>query len=149
MTAIALQMAMVAAAVADGGVIMTPHVMEQIRDSQGNLVAAYHPSRGCGHHLAPDRGGRDHAHAGGGHHRHGDKVRLPAQLGRGGQDRNGRDRCGPTHSYTNDWLIAFAPAGNPKVAIAVVVPNQPAVPPAPVSGPDRAILGDVLAAMMP
>ena len=39
-TASALQMAMVAGAVANGGVEMTPHVMSQIRDSQGNLVQA-------------------------------------------------------------------------------------------------------------
>ena len=43
----ALQMAMVAGTVADGGIEMTPHLMEQIRDSQGNLVEPTSPSRGC------------------------------------------------------------------------------------------------------
>ena len=43
-TATALQMAMVAGAVANGGVEMTPHVMAQIRDSQGNLVKVYPPN---------------------------------------------------------------------------------------------------------
>jgi cell division protein FtsI/penicillin-binding protein 2 len=38
-----LQMAMVAGTVADGGVEMTPLLMEQIRDSQGDLVEAYIP----------------------------------------------------------------------------------------------------------
>jgi peptidoglycan glycosyltransferase len=37
-------MAMVASALADGGVIMTPHVMDQIRDSDGNLVEHYQPT---------------------------------------------------------------------------------------------------------
>jgi len=39
-----LQMALVASAIADGGVIMKPHVMTAVRDSQGNLVKQYHPS---------------------------------------------------------------------------------------------------------
>ena len=42
-TATALQMALVAAGIANQGVIMTPHVMSQIQASQGNLVAAYKP----------------------------------------------------------------------------------------------------------
>ena len=41
-----LQMALVASAIANHGVIMTPHVMKQIRDSDGNVVATYAPSRG-------------------------------------------------------------------------------------------------------
>ena len=39
-----LQMALVASGIADGGVIMTPHVMYQIRDSQNNLVEQYQPT---------------------------------------------------------------------------------------------------------
>jgi hypothetical protein len=48
---------------------------------------------------------------------------------------------------TNDWMIAFAPANNPKVAVAVVVPNQPGSDTgAEVSGPPmKTILGDALA----
>jgi peptidoglycan glycosyltransferase len=38
-----LQMALVAAGIANQGVIMTPHVMEQIRDAQGELVRTYAP----------------------------------------------------------------------------------------------------------
>ena len=43
-TATPLQMAMVAAGIANGGVVMTPHVMYQIRDSQNNLVEQYQPT---------------------------------------------------------------------------------------------------------
>ena len=39
----ALQMALVADGIANDGVIMTPHVMQSIRDSQGNPVTAYAP----------------------------------------------------------------------------------------------------------
>jgi cell division protein FtsI/penicillin-binding protein 2 len=31
---------------------------------------------------------------------------------------------GTGNSATTDWMIAFAPASHPEVAIAVVVPNQ-------------------------
>ena len=41
-----LQMALVAGGIANQGVIMTPHVMAQIRDTQGNLVTSYTPNRG-------------------------------------------------------------------------------------------------------
>ena len=54
--------------------------------------------------------------------RHGQR-RLSCQLERGRQDRNGQRDLGPT-ATDHDWLIAFAPVGNTKVAIAVVVPNQ-------------------------
>ena len=43
-TASPLQMAMVASAFADNGTLMTPHVMAQIRDSDGNLVTQYKPT---------------------------------------------------------------------------------------------------------
>ena len=39
-----LQMALVAAGVANGGMIMTPHVMPEIRDNDGNVVTRYEPS---------------------------------------------------------------------------------------------------------
>ena len=68
--ATALQNAMVAAGIANRGVLMTPHLMSSIHDSQGALVQSYTPEGG-GHggvraggpagHLA--HGGRDHARA--------------------------------------------------------------------------------------
>jgi peptidoglycan glycosyltransferase len=42
--ATALQNAMVAAGIANGGVIMTPHLMQQIRDAQGRVVTTYQPT---------------------------------------------------------------------------------------------------------
>ena len=39
----ALQNAMVAAGIANGGVLMTPHLMSSIHDSQGALVETYTP----------------------------------------------------------------------------------------------------------
>ena len=42
----ALQNAMVAAGIANGGVLMTPHLMSSIHDSQGALVQTYTPEAG-------------------------------------------------------------------------------------------------------
>src|SRR6185295_12164643 len=38
-----LEMALVAGAIANNGVIMTPHVMSEIRDAEGNVVDRYDP----------------------------------------------------------------------------------------------------------
>jgi len=49
-----LQMALVAAGIANGGVVMTPHVMYEIRDTQNNLAPGCDPGDG-------ERHGRAHA----------------------------------------------------------------------------------------
>src|SRR5207247_7284069 len=40
-----LQMALAAAAIANGGVIMKPHVMNEVRDDEGDLVERYKPEQ--------------------------------------------------------------------------------------------------------
>ena len=105
---------------------MTPHLMEQIRDSQGDLVKAYQPKPWL-QPISPQTAATLTTFMkGGGHLGYGRQGRLPGQLGRGGQDRDGPDRSfGPDPQYTDDWMIAFAPVGNTKVAIAVVLPDEP------------------------
>ncbi len=103
--ATALQNAMVAAGVANKGVLMTPHLMSSIHDSQGALGADVHPEgslhggdprgRPAGHR--PD-GERDHQPAG-----HGGRRRLPFVPVCRGQDRNGADRQGHrAHGHLDD-----------------------------------------------
>ena len=48
-----LQMAMVAGAVANGGEIMGPHVMREVRDDQGNVVDEYDPEVWTTRHVRP------------------------------------------------------------------------------------------------
>jgi peptidoglycan glycosyltransferase len=150
-TASALQMAMVAGTVANGGVEMTPHVMAQIRDSQGNLVKTYQPtvwqtpiSPATAATLTTFMLGVTHSSAPLGT-AYG--VFPPAWdvAAKTGTAQTGS--FGPNPQFTNDWLIAFAPVGNTKVAIAVVLPNQPGdATGAKYSGPIvKQILGDVLA----
>jgi peptidoglycan glycosyltransferase len=143
-SASALQMAMVAGTVANGGVEMTPHVMAQIRDSQGNLVESYTPkpwqrsisAQTAGTLTTFMQGVATSGTAAG--------VGFPASWNVAA--KTGTAEVGPNLSLTSDWLIAFAPNGASKVAVAVVVPNQGAHQTgAGISGPIvKAILGDIL-----
>jgi peptidoglycan glycosyltransferase len=146
-TASALQMAMVAGTVANGGVEMTPHVMSQIRDSQGSLVEAYTPkpwmqpiSAETANTLTTFMQGVVKSGTAA-------NVFPPSWnvAAKTGTAQTGS--FGPDPQFTDDWLIAFAPVGNTKVAIAVVLPNQVgSATGAAYSGPVvKQILGDILA----
>ena len=122
-TATALQMALVAAGIGNHGVIMTPHVMSQIRDSQGNVESVYTPKSWL---TATTPGTASlvtslmQAVVTNGT---ATTVGFPASWNVAA--KTGTAETGPNATLTNDWMIAFAPANNPKVAVAVVVPNQP------------------------
>ena len=122
----ALQNAMVAAGIANGGVVMTPHLMTQIRDSKGNIVTTYVPKpmarsastiaaqavtslmEGVANGSVPD------ATVAPGF--------FPPYLC--AAVKTGTAQTGLPNGLTHDWMIGFAPANNPKVAVAVVVPYQ-------------------------
>jgi peptidoglycan glycosyltransferase len=118
--ATALQNAMVAAGIADGGVVMTPHLMQSIHDSQGNLVTTYTPSampRSASAVAAQQvtslmEGVVARGTASG--------VGFPAYLC--AAVKTGTAQTGL--STNHDWMIGFAPANNPQIAVAVVVPYQ-------------------------
>jgi peptidoglycan glycosyltransferase len=145
-TATALQMALVADGIANQGVVMTPHVMQQIRDSQGTLVTTYNPKAwltATSPLTAAAVTTLMQAVVTGGT---ATQVGFPAQWNVAA--KTGTAETGPNATLTNDWMIAFAPANDPKVAAAVVVPSQPGSDTgAQVSGPPmKTILGDALAA---
>jgi peptidoglycan glycosyltransferase len=142
-TATALQMSLVAAGMANQGVVMTPHVMEQVRDTQGNLVRAYTPKpwlTATSPITAAAVTSLMQAVVTSGTA----SGVFPASWNVAA--KTGTAETGPNASRTNDWMIAFAPANDPKVAVAVVVPNQPGSDTgASISGPPtKAILGDAL-----
>jgi penicillin-binding protein A len=144
----ALQMGLVAAGIANRGVIMTPHVMRDIHDTAGNLLAQYQPKpwltattpltaaavTSLMQAVVSNPIGTAYT------------VGFPASWNVAA--KTGTAETGPGLTQTNDWMIAFAPANNPKVAVAVVVPNQTASQTgASTSGPPmKTILGDALAA---
>jgi penicillin-binding protein A len=120
----ALSNAMVAAGIADGGTIMTPHVMAQIVDSQGSVVSTYKPTA-WKQAVSPSAAAQVTAlmqsvitnpqgTAAG--------VGFPAGLD--AAVKTGTAQTGNPQANTDDWMIGFAPAGNPQIAVAVVVPLQ-------------------------
>lgn len=134
-----LQMALVAAAIADGGTIMAPHVMSEIRDNQGKVLSRWQPhawlhatSAATANSVrsmmllvtqpggtAPDLGNIP-------------GVQVAAKTGTAQTGAN----------TTDDWMVAFAPADNPTVVVAVSVPNQP------VSATGDAVAGPITRAVL-
>jgi peptidoglycan glycosyltransferase len=128
-TATTLQMALVAAGIADNGVIMAPHLLHQIVDNEGNVVETYQPHAwtratspstalavrklmlgvtenplGTAYGLFPP-------------------YQFPPVAAKTGTAQINATGCG-----TYNWLIATAPAGpgqTPTVAVAAIVPIPP------------------------
>jgi penicillin-binding protein A len=116
----ALQNAMIAAGVANGGVVMTPHLMSSIRDSTGALATTYQDKpmpRSASPAAAqavtalmesvPISGTAS-------------GVGFPSYLC--AAVKTGTAQTGLRTNH--DWMIGFAPANNPQIAVAVVVPFQ-------------------------
>ncbi|MEO7837465.1 MAG: penicillin-binding protein 2, partial [Acidimicrobiales bacterium] len=114
-----LQMALVAAGVANGGVIMKPHVMAEIRDDEGAVVKRWEPGPWKQAMSAQNAGTlRD----------------LMVQVVNSGTGRRaavpGVQVAGKTGTAqtvgenAHAWMIAFAPAEAPRVAVAVIVESQ-------------------------
>lgn len=117
-----LEMAMIAGAIANGGVIMTPHVLGHVTDSQAQTVATYQPKPWLRATSAATAASVT-------------KLMLSvvnSSNGTGGQARipgiQVAAKTGTAQTGTGQidaWFAAFAPAANPSIAVAVLVPNQP------------------------
>jgi peptidoglycan glycosyltransferase len=115
-----LQMALVAAGIANNGVIMTPHVMAEVRNSQADVLERYEPKPWL-QAVPPEvaHATRDMmigVVAGG----TGTAAQIPGVAVAG---KTGTAQTGLGTSHT--WFIAFAPAEAPRVAVAVMLENQP------------------------
>jgi penicillin-binding protein A len=141
----ALQNAMVAAGIANKGVLMTPHLMSSIHDSQGSLVQTYTPkaestvatAQAAQQVTSLMEGVISSGTASG--------VGFPSYLC--AAVKTGTAQTNPTTGLTDTWMIGFAPANNPQVAVAVVVPQQAnSSDGASVAGP---IMNKVLQAAVP
>jgi penicillin-binding protein A len=135
-----LQNALVAAGIANGGVIMTPHLMAQITDTKGSVVEKYQPTpmltaatpaaaaavgklmENVANNTVPD------ATANG---------IFPVSWHVAVKTGTAQVQAPTGPEQTDDWMIGFMPAeGAPKLAIAVVVPFQTfSVTGAKVAGP--------------
>lgn len=121
-TASALSNALVAAGVANDGVIMRPYLVQQITNSSGGVVSTHTPTQWMTSStpqaaasvtslmkLVVTVGTAD-------------GVGFPASLD--AAVKTGTAQTGNPQANTDDWMIGFAPANDPQVAVAVVVPYQ-------------------------
>jgi penicillin-binding protein A len=117
----ALQNALVAAGIANGGTIMAPHLLSYVTSPDGTTVYRY-PARVWQTPLTSVQAAQI--------------VPLMQNVVRYGTAaglfpaaddvaaKTGTAQTGNSAKNTDDWMIAFAPATNPTVAVAVVMPFQ-------------------------
>jgi penicillin-binding protein A len=115
-----LQMAMVGATVANGGVMMRPRLIEKVVSPGGNTVTHFRPEklgRPIGARTAGELAHMMELAVQGGT---GTAAQIPGVrvAGKTGTAETGRAGINTT------WFTAFAPVEKPQVAIAVVVENQ-------------------------
>jgi peptidoglycan glycosyltransferase len=113
-----LQMAMVAATIANGGTLMKPHLASRVIDPDGRTVDTVKPSV------------QAHVMSGASARAVGDMMSQVVKEGTGTAGAlTGIDVAGKTgtaeidvqRNITQPWFIAFAPAKNPRIAIAVTI----------------------------
>jgi penicillin-binding protein A len=115
-----LQMAMVAAAIADGGVVMEPQAVDRVVSPSGGIVTRTHPHK---YRRATTRQtARDITSmmVGAVENGTGTAAQIPGIKVAG---KTGTAETGVDGRYTS-WFICFAPADHPRVAVAVVLQNQ-------------------------
>jgi peptidoglycan glycosyltransferase len=115
-----LQMAMVAAGVADHGVVMKPYVVGRITSPSGGVVVRTHPhklkqaiSTRTAQELTTMMVGAVTSGTG-------TAAQIPGIQVAG---KTGTAETGISGRYTS-WFICFAPADHPRVAVAVVLQDQ-------------------------
>jgi peptidoglycan glycosyltransferase len=119
-----LLMALVAAAVADNGTIMAPHVLKEIRDSDGTVLRS-EPIGVWKRPISPTtasilrddmvgvvKGGTAV------------KLQIPGVTVAG---KTGTAQLGTTPPSSHAWIVGFAPAEAPRVVVVVLVKAQPGV----------------------
>jgi len=111
-----LQMAMVAGTIANGGVVMAPHVVREIRDPDGRVVRRIGPAEWKRAVQPPTAAAvtemmKDVVRAG-----TGTAAAVPGYTV-AGKTGTAEAPGGPPHA----WFIGFAPAEAPRFAIAVIV----------------------------
>jgi peptidoglycan glycosyltransferase len=115
--------ALVAAGLANGGVIMTPHLMSQITDPEGNVITTYQPTPMLQAASQAAAASVDDLMQGVATHGTAASVGFPPawQVA----VKTGTAQLPGTIEQTEDWMIGFMPSkGTPRLAFAVVVPNQ-------------------------
>ncbi|MGI8807679.1 MAG: peptidoglycan D,D-transpeptidase FtsI family protein [Acidimicrobiales bacterium] len=115
-----MQMALVAAGIANNGVIMTPHVLAEVRDTEGAVIQRYDAKpwlTAVPPNVAQTTRDMMVGVVAGGS---GTRAQIPgvAVAGKTGTAQTGLDK-------SHVWFVAFAPADAPRVAVAVMLEDQP------------------------
>jgi peptidoglycan glycosyltransferase len=117
-----LQMALVASAVADGGKIMAPYLVQEVRDSQGNVLQEARPRVWKDGVMSASTDATLTAMME-------SVVNTPSGTGTGAAipgvmvaGKTGTAQNAPGQA-PHAWFIAFAPAQAPRIAVAVLVEN--------------------------
>jgi len=117
-----LQMALAGAAIANKGVAMAPHVMAEVRDSEGQVIESFKPSQWKTPITSDVASTMTDMMVG--VVQHGTATRVALQNVQVAA-KTGTSQTGNNTSHT--WIVAFAPAEAPAVVVAVIVENQPNV----------------------
>jgi len=117
-----LQMALAGAAIANKGVAMAPHVMAEVRDSEGQVIESFKPSQWKTPITSDVASTMTDMMVG--VVQHGTATRVALQNVQVAA-KTGTAQTGNNTSHT--WMVAFAPAEAPTVVVAVIVENQPNV----------------------
>ena len=119
-----LQMALVAAGVANGGEVMVPHVLREVRDPDGNVVDTYDPEVWSTAMDPPTANLLREAMRG--VVESGTATRL-AVPGFDVSGKTGTAQLGTDPPRSHAWVIGFAgpPGQEPSIAIAVIIEGQP------------------------
>src|SRR5205085_4940134 len=113
-----MQMALVASAIANGGVEMQPQLVREIRAPGGGVLRSFHPkvfSRPISAQTAATMTTLMESVVQSG-------TGTPAQIP-GVQVAAKTGTAETTSGIPNVWFVAFAPGGNPRIAVAVVLLN--------------------------
>jgi peptidoglycan glycosyltransferase len=117
-----LEMALVAAAIGNGGVAMKPHVMAEIRDTEGEKVRSFKAEEWTRMTSAETAAAVRDMMIGVVNGGTAARAAVP-----GIQVAAKTGTAQTTGDDAHAWLIAFAPADAPRIAIAVIVESQPGV----------------------
>jgi penicillin-binding protein A len=113
-----LHMALIAGTIANGGVQMEPHIVREIRDPSGRVIATTRPQE-FGRPISPETSSAltemmlSVVDSGTGTAAQIPGVRVAGKTG------TAQTAQGSPHA----WFVAFAPADQPRIAVAVVVLN--------------------------
>lgn len=116
-----MQLAMIGASIANGGQTMAPHLVKEIQSQTLDVVDTTEPDR-MSRSMPADVartmtdlmiGSEDRTSGGG-------KITGVQIASKTGTAEHGTD---PKNTPPHAWYVAFAPADNPKVAVAVLVEN--------------------------